>query len=119
MEHSLLRRKRSDIWTLFSPVVGKTSRAKCDTCGNIYSFSGGSTSNLALHVRTKHPSLAEGLPRGKRQRTSAVDRLGQGVSVDNRAANSCRITTKAAAAPHRKRAIYGKRGRIHTRGFHI
>jgi len=37
-------------------------KAKCDTCGNVYSFTSGSTSNLALHIRKKHPSLAELLP---------------------------------------------------------
>jgi len=50
--------KRSQIWMHFSPVVGKPNKAKCDTCGHEYSYSNGSTSNLALHIRTKHPSLA-------------------------------------------------------------
>ena len=53
----------------FSPVVGKTNRAKCDSCGNEYSYSCGSTSNLALHIRTKHPSLANDLPQRKRKST--------------------------------------------------
>ena len=53
----------------FTPVDGKTNRARCDTCRNEYSFSGGSTSNLSLHICTKHPSLANGLPQSKRRRT--------------------------------------------------
>ena len=52
----------------FSPVLGKPNKAKCDTCGYEYSYSDGSTSNLALHIRTKHPSLANELPQRKKQK---------------------------------------------------
>ena len=69
-DNSTLRSKRSSIWMHFSPGEGKPNKAKCDTCGNEYSYSGGSTSNLGLHLRTKHPSLANDLPRRKKQRTS-------------------------------------------------
>ena len=48
MGDNTLRAKRSSIWMHFSPVVGKTNKAKCDSCGNEYSYSCGSTSNLAL-----------------------------------------------------------------------
>ena len=104
-----LRRKRINIWMFFSPVVGKNNKAKCDTCGNEYSFSGGSTSNLSLHIRAKHPSLVDALPRSKRQRTStsvttasditvtsAVERTRDSViSVDSTANTS----TASAATP--------------------
>ena len=70
MADNTLRSKRSSIWMHFSAVAGKTNRAKCDTCGNEYSYSGGSTSNLALHLRVKHPSLANDLPCRKKKRTS-------------------------------------------------
>jgi len=68
-----MRGKRSNIWMYFTPVAGKNNKAKCDTCGNEYSFSGGSTSNLSLHIRTKHPSLDVNLPRRKKQRTCPGD----------------------------------------------
>jgi len=54
-------RKRSAVWMYFTQLSGQF-KAKCNTCGNVYSFTGGSTSNLALHIRKKHPSLAESLP---------------------------------------------------------
>ena len=57
-------RKRSAIWMFFTQLSGQF-KAKCDTCGNEYSFTGGSTSNLALHTRNKHPSLADMLPSHK------------------------------------------------------
>ena len=53
---------------LFSPVLNKPNKAKCDTCGNEYSYRGGSTSNLYLHIRTNHPSLASGLSQSKKRR---------------------------------------------------
>ena len=68
-DYSALRAKRSSIWQHFTPVPGKLNKAKCDTCGIEYSFGGGSTTNLATHIRKKHPSLAENLPR-KKQRTT-------------------------------------------------
>jgi len=65
-----MRGKRSNIWMYFTPVIGKSNKAKCDTCGNEYSYSGGSMSNLSLHIRTKHPSIT--LPQRKRQRTTGT-----------------------------------------------
>jgi hypothetical protein len=40
----------------FTPIEGK-NKAKCDICSNKYSHSCGSTSNLALHLKTKHSSV--------------------------------------------------------------
>jgi zinc finger BED domain-containing protein 1 (E3 SUMO-protein ligase ZBED1) len=59
------RNKRSSIWMYFSAIEGKFGKAKCDTCGNMYSYSSGSTTNLASHLRAKHPSLAGNLPKRK------------------------------------------------------
>jgi BED zinc finger len=61
-----LRCKRSAIWQHFTVIEGKANKAKCDTCGEQYSFTGGSTTNLATHLRKKHPSVAENLPRRKK-----------------------------------------------------
>ena len=66
-----LRTKRSSIWMHFSPIVGKNNKAKCDARGNEYSYSGGSTSNLSLHIRTKHPSLVNDLPQRKKKCAAA------------------------------------------------
>jgi BED zinc finger len=41
--------------------IPSSFQAKCDTCGTHISHRGGSTSNLAKHIRSKHPALAEGL----------------------------------------------------------
>jgi BED zinc finger len=55
-------------------------KAKCDTCGNEYSFTGGSTSNLALHIRNKHPSLADMLP-SRKSKLRAKSVVGASASV--------------------------------------
>lgn len=68
-----LRGKRSNIWMFFSPVPNKLNKAKCDTCGKEYSYVGGSTSNLYLHIRTKHPSLVGSLPSKKRRTWATAD----------------------------------------------
>ena len=68
-----LRGKRSNIWMFFSPVPNKLNKAKCDTCGKEYSYVGGSTSNLCLHIRTKHPSLVGSLPSKKRRTRATAD----------------------------------------------
>lgn len=47
------RRRKSLIWTTFTELEG--SKAKCGLCSTIISFSGGATSNLSRHLRTKHP----------------------------------------------------------------
>jgi hypothetical protein len=50
-------RKRSGIWRYFSQV--SNDRAKCQFCGQKYSFSGG-ISNLSRHIKLKHPSIELG-----------------------------------------------------------
>ena len=62
-----LRRKRSSIWMFFSPMEDRNI-ARCGVCRNVYSIRGGSTSNLRLHIRTKHPSLLS-QTRAKMKRT--------------------------------------------------
>lgn len=47
--------KRSPIWLHFSVLTANT--AKCNLCGNKYSFKGGSTSNLKKHLETRHPTV--------------------------------------------------------------
>jgi len=54
-------RKHSAFWMYFTQLSGQF-KAKCNTCGNVCSFTGGLTSNLALHIRKKHSSFAESLP---------------------------------------------------------
>ncbi|XP_050497564.1 E3 SUMO-protein ligase ZBED1-like [Diabrotica virgifera virgifera] len=44
--------KRSEIWLHFSP--SSDGKAKCNICGIIYSYKGGSTSNLKKHISIKH-----------------------------------------------------------------
>ena len=71
-----LNRKRSNIWMHFSPAPNKPDRAKCDTCSREYSYRCGSTSNLFLHLRNKHPSVAGGLQQ-KRRRDTTAGQAGQ------------------------------------------
>jgi len=51
-------RKRSAIWMCFIQLSGQFN-AKCDTCSYVYSMY---NRWLTLHIREKHPSLAESLP---------------------------------------------------------
>lgn len=47
--------KRSNIWIHFSIISNE--KAKCHICKNIYSYKGGSLSNLKKHLKNKHPTL--------------------------------------------------------------
>lgn len=60
MSNNSILKKRSNLWMHFTPISG-SFQAKCDICGTHISHRGGSTSNLAKHIRSKHPGLAEGL----------------------------------------------------------
>lgn len=57
MSDNSILKKRSNVWMHFIPIPS-SFQAKCDT---LISHRGGSTSNLAKHIRSKHPALAEGL----------------------------------------------------------
>uniref|UniRef100_A0A2C9L1K5 BED-type domain-containing protein n=1 Tax=Biomphalaria glabrata TaxID=6526 RepID=A0A2C9L1K5_BIOGL len=46
---------KSLFWSYFSPT--EPNRAKCNVCYLEFSYAGGSTSNLARHLRTKHPEI--------------------------------------------------------------
>lgn len=50
-----LKRKRSAIWNHFT--VKSDIIAKCSYCGHEISYSGGSTSNLLRHLKTKHVAV--------------------------------------------------------------
>jgi len=65
-------RKRSAVWMYFTQLSGQF-KAKCNTCGNVYSFTGGSTSNLALHIRKKHPSLPSRNSKGHGGRNACME----------------------------------------------
>ncbi|MGH0128134.1 UNVERIFIED_CONTAM: hypothetical protein FKN15_033575 [Acipenser sinensis] len=55
MIETISSRKQSSIWCHFTPVT--SSKAKCDICCNELSYSGGSTTNLHRHLKTKHPTV--------------------------------------------------------------
>jgi hypothetical protein len=57
MSDNSILKKRSNVWMHFIPIPS-SFQAKCDT---LISHRGGSTSNLAKNIRSKHPALAEGL----------------------------------------------------------
>lgn len=48
-------KKKSDIWKLFS-TTSQTDCAKCALCHGIFSFKGGSVTNLKRHIMRKHPA---------------------------------------------------------------
>jgi len=54
-ESKISSRKRSNIWLHFTPELNG-GKARCDICRVLLSFTGGTTSNLAKHLRAKHPS---------------------------------------------------------------
>lgn len=47
------QQKRSSIWLHFTSV--SSEKAKCDICSAMFSYKGGSTSNLKKHLTAKHP----------------------------------------------------------------
>ncbi|XP_055893210.1 uncharacterized protein LOC106061691 [Biomphalaria glabrata] len=47
--------KRSLFWTVFTKTA--PNRAKCNFCGKECSYIGGTTSNLARHLRSAHPDI--------------------------------------------------------------
>ncbi|CAG9840667.1 unnamed protein product [Diabrotica balteata] len=47
--------KRSDIWNYFT--LQSKDRAECNHCGSLYSYKGGTTSNLKKHLASKHPTI--------------------------------------------------------------
>jgi len=51
----LLNSKRSTIWNHFTKK--SSTIAKCSYCGHELSYSGGSTSNLLRHLKTKHITM--------------------------------------------------------------
>ncbi|KAJ8971547.1 hypothetical protein NQ317_003201 [Molorchus minor] len=51
-----MNRKRSEIWNHFEP--RDNNKAKCSYCSQIISAAGGSTGNLARHMRTKHVGIS-------------------------------------------------------------
>ena len=55
------RRKRSNVWLHYSVV--NSDKARCDICKTEISIRCGSTSNLGKHLRLKHVSVTEGLPK--------------------------------------------------------
>ena len=61
-----MRRKRSCVWQFFTPTDNR-NKARCDACRKVYSMAGGSTSNLKLHIRSKHPELEGGLQANRRR----------------------------------------------------
>ena len=77
----------------FTPING-TFKAKCDVCGNEYSYSGGSTSNLSMHIRNKHPSLAGDMPSRRRKLAAKVNNstITSADQADNGRRQSATIT---------------------------
>lgn len=51
-----MNRKRRPIWMYFS-VTDKPDKAKCDNCGELFSFKGGAVCNLRKHLSSKHPTI--------------------------------------------------------------
>lgn len=50
-------RKRSDLWYHFKVREEDKTKARCNYCLNYVSVSGGSTSNLSRHMKTRHPTV--------------------------------------------------------------
>lgn len=50
-----MSQKKSAIWLHFEEV--NNNKAKCNLCHSLYSYHGGTTSNLRKHIRTKHPTI--------------------------------------------------------------
>ena len=68
-ESKISSRKRSNIWLHFTPELNG-GKARCDICRVLLSFTGGTTSNLAKHLRAKHPSVVDNI---QPKRASAND----------------------------------------------
>lgn len=53
------KQKRSAIWLYFNVVSEGQAKctSRCTLCKNIYSFKGGTTSNLKKHIKTRHPTV--------------------------------------------------------------
>lgn len=62
----LNNQKKSAVWLHFTPV--SDVKAKCNLCKTIYSYRGGSVSNLRKHLKTKHGSVLIDEPATKKTR---------------------------------------------------
>ena len=49
-------KRKSEVWEHFDETE-KGKRAKCAYCAQFISIAGGSLSNLARHIKKKHPTL--------------------------------------------------------------
>lgn len=61
--------KRSDIWNYFT--ITTKDKAKCTLCNTVYSYKGGTTSNLKKHLSSKHPTIIVNAPRSRITMSSA------------------------------------------------
>jgi len=77
-ESKISSRKRSNIWLHFTPELNG-GKARCDICRVLLAFTGGTTSNLAKHLRAKHPSVVDDI---QPKRTS-VTQQHQSVRADD------------------------------------
>jgi len=77
-ESKITSRKRSNIWLHFTPEMNG-GKARCDICRVLLSFTGGTTSNLAKHLRAKHPSVVDDI----QPKRASLTRQRQSVRTDN------------------------------------
>lgn len=100
-----LNRKRSAIWNHFT--IKSHIIAKCSYCGHDVSYSGGSTSNLMRHLKTKHVTVPLTRPL-----VNQIDSLENDENIDDPtempastsasvSIGSSRIVSEAAVGPSR------------------